>query len=384
MNLAKTILLSALASSIGLSAGLSPVSALNASEANNSAVKTTAPKTDKLAMAYQISKPYSAGNLTLYLVKGVDKSQYKQILTLPEGIAQKRVVVRETGDVNTLKIDNLSKTALFIQSGEIVKGGQQDRALQSDMLIPPNSKNISLPCFCVEHGRWSGRVGESDSRFGSANNFVVGNAINGSIRKDGDQQKVWDQVQKKQDQLGSKLAKPVSAPASPSSLQLTLEHKSVKDAVNTQLKALSAIPNNEKDAIGYAVAINGKISNADIYASGALFKKLWPGLLKAAVTEAVAQRGQANEKRPSPHPSPAQVRTVLAGAEKFKAVASASSSLQGATNGTIGPQGQDATFVTGVNTAGTVRAVNTNPFQSFFKTIDSKSGYTIHENFLGK
>ena len=26
-------------------------------------------------------------------------------------------------------------------------------------------------------------------------------------------------------------------------------------------------------------------------------------------------------------------------------------SLQGATNGTIGPQGQDATFVTGVNTA---------------------------------
>ncbi|HEY9733797.1 MAG TPA: hypothetical protein V6C89_17935, partial [Drouetiella sp.] len=32
--------------------------------------------------------------------------------------------------------------------------------------------------------------------------------------------------------------------------------------------------------------------------------------------------------------------------------------LQGATNGTIGPQGQDATFVTGVNTAGTVRVNN--------------------------
>jgi hypothetical protein len=33
-------------------------------------------------------------------------------------------------------------------------------------------------------------------------------------------------------------------------------------------------------------------------------------------------------------------------------------SLQGATNGTIGPQGGDATFVTGVNTAGTVRVNN--------------------------
>jgi len=32
--------------------------------------------------------------------------------------------------------------------------------------------------------------------------------------------------------------------------------------------------------------------------------------------------------------------------------------LQGATNGTIGPQMQDATYVTGVNTAGTVRVNN--------------------------
>lgn len=33
-------------------------------------------------------------------------------------------------------------------------------------------------------------------------------------------------------------------------------------------------------------------------------------------------------------------------------------SLQGATNGTIGPQGTDATVITGVNTAGTVRVNN--------------------------
>jgi len=32
--------------------------------------------------------------------------------------------------------------------------------------------------------------------------------------------------------------------------------------------------------------------------------------------------------------------------------------LQGATNGTIGPQGSDATYVTGLNTAGTVRVNN--------------------------
>ncbi|MDR3613018.1 MAG: hypothetical protein P4L53_05580 [Candidatus Obscuribacterales bacterium] len=32
--------------------------------------------------------------------------------------------------------------------------------------------------------------------------------------------------------------------------------------------------------------------------------------------------------------------------------------LQAATNGTVGPQGQDATYITGVNTAGTVRVNN--------------------------
>lgn len=32
--------------------------------------------------------------------------------------------------------------------------------------------------------------------------------------------------------------------------------------------------------------------------------------------------------------------------------------LQGATNGTIGPQGRDATYITGINTAGTVRVNN--------------------------
>jgi hypothetical protein len=35
-----------------------------------------------------------------------------------------------------------------------------------------------------------------------------------------------------------------------------------------------------------------------------------------------------------------------------------SPALQGATNGTIGPQGSDATVITGVNTAGTVRVNN--------------------------
>jgi hypothetical protein len=46
------------------------------------------------------------------------------------------------------------------------------------------------------------------------------------------------------------------------------------------------------------------------------------------------------------------------GTQTLQGLGGIAPSLSGATNGTIGPQGVDATFVTGVNTAGTVRVNN--------------------------
>jgi hypothetical protein len=47
--------------------------------------------------------------------------------------------------------------------------------------------------------------------------------------------------------------------------------------------------------IGYAVAINGKVEEADVYGSNALFRKLWPKLLNGSATEALAE--QDKDKR---------------------------------------------------------------------------------------
>ena len=49
---------------------------------------------------------------------------------------------------------------------------------------------------------------------------------------------------------------------------------------------------------------------------------------------------------------------VNTGAQALATGQAAAPALQGATNGTIGPQGSDATYVTGLNTAGTVRVNN--------------------------
>ena len=48
----------------------------------------------------------------------------------------------------------------------------------------------------------------------------------------------------------------------------------------------------------------------------------------------------------------------LTGAQTMQGGSAAAPMLQGATNGTVGPQGADATVIQGVNTAGTVRVNN--------------------------
>jgi hypothetical protein len=63
-------------------------------------------------------------------------------------------------------------------------------------------------------------------------------------------------------------------------------------------------------------AINGKVNSADIYASHALFKKLWSKLLKANAIEAIAEL-QPEEFEP---PKAESVKTFLSDGEKAKAI----------------------------------------------------------------
>jgi hypothetical protein len=68
------------------------------------------------------------------------------------------------------------------------------------------------------------------------------------------------------------------------------------------------------DVLGYVFAINGKVNSADVYASTALFKKLWPKLLKANAIEAIAEL-QKNKFEPA---TVEKVKEFLSEAEKGK------------------------------------------------------------------
>jgi hypothetical protein len=243
----------------------------------------------------RISGPYQNENLSVFLIHAdaaaAGKAAAGRYLTLAEALASGEAVVYETGDVNQLQVQNTSKDrTLFIQAGDIVKGGQQDRVLSVDLVLPPESEKTPITAFCVEHGRWSARGAEPVQAFGSAEKFLAGRELRLAAKSERSQQGVWDAVSKTQEKLAAALGVDVAAADSPTSLQLTLESKKVEEAVSRSVQALERLLDEHPDAVGYLYAVNGAISGGDIYASPALFGKQWPRLLEASATEAVAER----------------------------------------------------------------------------------------------
>lgn len=239
---------------------------------------------------YKISEPISYKNLSIFLIHGKDENNKGNILTLQEAMERKLFVVYETSDVNELEVENLSKEFdVFIQSGDIVKGGKQDRVLAVSIIIPARSGRISIEAFCVESGRWTKRGTEDSTKFNSSNDRIVTKELKIAANSARSQQEVWAKVSEVQSRLSKTIGDSVNAPQSASSLQLSLENKQVAANVDDYIKNLGSIVAGESDVIGYAFAVNGRINSADIYVSNALFKKVWTKMLKAAATEAVAE-----------------------------------------------------------------------------------------------
>ncbi|MGH9766044.1 MAG: ARPP-1 family domain-containing protein [Blastocatellia bacterium] len=305
------------------------------------------------AADYAVSGPYTHKNLTIFLLHGAGQSQGRAPLTLQEAMKRKLVVVRETGDVNRLTIQNRSNQEVFVQAGDIVKGGQQDRVLALDLIVPPKSRRIPIESFCVEQGRWNRRGDEAVTAFSASDNALASKGLKIAAKAKGSQGEVWANVSKAQEKLAMNLsATPSVTPApgrarrgvgretynnlaqpnagsppqialspvpvladrteavtlytpaagltlaeqlglasrvSPSSLQLTLENKLVKDTANDYVKNLSSIISGKRDVIGFVFAINGQLNSADVYSSNALFAKLWPKMLEASAVEAIAE-----------------------------------------------------------------------------------------------
>jgi hypothetical protein len=266
---------------------------------------------------YRLSGPYTHDNLTVFLVHGPETLDGKNFLTLQEALEQNKAVIHETESVNELSIENLAADQeVYVQSGDIIKGGKQDRTLPYDSLVGPKSGPVAINSFCVEQGRWSKRGGESDDQFhASTHNLQKPVLLTGESelsRRKSSQGGVWRNVARVQDRLSDKLDDSVKSKVSESSLQLTLESPAVRQAIAPYVRTLVPAPESHDDVIGYVAVINGRVLSGDVYASRSLFRKLWPKLLEGSAVEAFIE---ADPKRKFDPASELAVRAFLAEAE---------------------------------------------------------------------
>ena len=272
----------------------------------------------------RISGPVVHENLAIFFIHG-KSAPGKVPLTLEEAMAKGVVKVRETSNVNQLEIENLGTDEVFVQSGDIVKGGKQDRTLMVSLLLPAKSGAIPIASFCVEQGRWTARGREDAKNFSTASAAVPSRemklamkapmpaapAAETSVR----QQQVWDNVQKTQSRLTGNLGASVRSAQSTSSLQLALENEKLMDAQKGYINALKAAGEKEDDIVGFIFAVNGTLNSADVYPSNGLFRKMWNKLITASVIEAIGHKDEPAVAAPSID----AVTAFLAAAEAGKA-----------------------------------------------------------------
>jgi hypothetical protein len=263
---------------------------------------------------YRLSGPYTHNNLSIFLVHGKDTTK-TNFLTLQEALEQKKVVVYETREVNELAIRNLSGQDVYVQAGDIVKGGDQDRMISMDFIVPAKSGRIPIAAFCVEAGRWNQRGSEANRSFSSSLNSASTKELKLAAKQEGSQSAVWNYVKVAQDKLSRNVGGRVNSAESDSSLDLAVDNHKVKESAGTYVNALSGILRQHRDVIGYVFAINGEVNSADVYGSATLFTKLWPKLLKATAVEAIAE---LNGETKAPTLSADAVQNFLGTAEAPK------------------------------------------------------------------
>jgi hypothetical protein len=218
-------------------------------------------------------------------------------LTLDEGLKEGLVTITEQEHerVGALWIENQSARPLYLQEGERLIGGKQDRTIISSLVIPPRSGKTSVPTFCVEHNRWV--EGARGREFGfSVNPALAPKGVRGAAKVEGSQDRVWGCVAAQKVSAHTKYQCP-NTNSSVNEMLDAPQMQTISEEYATALgQALDRAENN--DAVGMAIVFNGQIEEVNLYPSGALFRKLFPRLIRAYAVQAALLKDQAKGAEP--------------------------------------------------------------------------------------
>jgi hypothetical protein len=267
------------------------------------------------AKEYRVLSPVTKGNLSIFPIVGGPDYGTAQLITLDEGLRSGTVVVAEAGslkglvrpgtpiprqsgaEVNRLVLINNSDHPLLLLAGEVVTGGKQDRVIGVDRIVPPKSGPIDLSVFCVEPGRWVA----SSEHFGSMKSQMAQPSVRMPAMAERDQGSVWNGVAIAAG--GMARAAPQAAPAihGTSSYAKVMENPEVEKKVASVAADYDSLLRELRKvgAKGVVVAINGRITWADVFASTDLLEKYWQKLIRSYAADSLTTAsagGQADQK----------------------------------------------------------------------------------------
>ncbi|MDP2922141.1 MAG: hypothetical protein Q8O30_00265 [Candidatus Omnitrophota bacterium] len=218
-------------------------------------------------------------NLTIipvYTNKLKDRTSYT---TLDEALKYHWLEVTELegGQVPQVRLTNLSDKYIYIMGGEIITGCKQDRLVGRDVLIGPKSKNIVVPVYCVEQGRWTY---QSDKFYSKEKLGTWDLRAQGQMAEQSSQSNIWHKV--------SRINKSMNVQSHSDAYQAAYDSEPVRQKIAGFECRMQNIPQLHTDTVGVIVAVGEKIVSVDIFANPSLFKKIWPKLLKSSALAAIS------------------------------------------------------------------------------------------------
>lgn len=147
-----------------------------------------------------VDSGWSYKNLHLIPIRFTDSLHFntsipRSFISLRVAMQQKKVKLSENKfdgreNVNVLNIKNYSNEFILVESGELLKGGKQDRMIAETKFIAPNTDVDYLSVYCIEKGRWDKK----------AKPFSYAGFADATLRKAADsngvQQHVWKEIEK--------------------------------------------------------------------------------------------------------------------------------------------------------------------------------------------
>jgi len=238
-----------------------------------------------LLKTLEVGEPVHYENLTIIPIYSTKIKDHTRYVTLEEAFKKGWIEVKELsgGRVPQLKLTNKSSKHIFILGGEVLTGCKQDRLVGRDVLVAPRRKDLTIPVYCVEQGRWT----YNTNKFYSKGNLGLPELrARAQSKSSAAQSGIWSAIKKSNQRLG--------VTSRSSNYQDAYEKEEVRKGIASYQKKFEQVPQLYPDTVGVLVGVGGQIRNVDIFANRYLFQKLWPKILKSSSLAALNVRGSGS------------------------------------------------------------------------------------------